>query len=295
MKISKAVITAAGKQQRTLPLQTLIDRDGVEKSVLGIIIEEVLRAGIDEICVVVRPGDEASYAGVAGDHAGRLHFAHQAEPLGHGHAVYSARNFVGDDAFLHLVGDHLYVSHSEQGCAQHLVEVAEAEACAISAVQPTRENLLPYYGVIGGRRIAGRPNFYQVETVVEKPTPTEAEQRLIIPGLRAGHYLCFFGMHVLTPTIFAILERQIADLKQNATNGHGLTLTVALAELAQREQYLALEKHDARYDVGVKYGLLTAQLALSMSGQDRDQVLSTLLELLAQRELRSASQANGWR
>ncbi|MEZ4712518.1 MAG: sugar phosphate nucleotidyltransferase [Caldilineaceae bacterium] len=296
MKITKAVITAAGKQQRTLPLQTLIDRDGIEKSVLGIIIEEVLRAGIDEICVVVRPGDEDSYAGVAGDHAGRLHFAHQTEPLGHGHAVYSARNFVGADSFLHLVGDHLYVSRSEQGCAQHLVEVAEAEACAVSTVQPTRENLLPYYGAIGGRRIAGRPDFYQVETVIEKPTPTEAEQRLIIPGLRSGHYLCFFGMHVLTPTIFTILERLIAERKQNAASAPaGLTLTAALAELARREQYLALEKHDARYDVGVKYGLLTAQLALAMSGQDRDEVLSTLLELLAQREMHTAPQANGWR
>ena len=296
MKISKAVITAAGRQQRTLPLQTLIDRDGIEKSVLGIIIEEVLRAGIDEICVVVRPGDEGSYAGVAGDHAGRLHFAYQTEPLGHGHAVYSARDFIGSDAFLHLVGDHLYVSRSEQGCAQHLVEVAEAEACAVSAVQPTRENLLPYYGAIGGRLTAGRPNFYQVETVIEKPTPTEAEQRLIIPGLRAGHYLCFFGMHVLTPTIFTILEQHIAELKQhNASIPGGLTLTAALAELARREQYLALEKHDARYDVGVKYGLLTAQLALSLSGQDRDEVLSKLLELLAQRELGAPTQTNGWR
>ncbi len=287
MKITKAVITAAGRRQRTLPLQTLIDRDGVEKSVLGIIIEEVLRAGVDEICVVVRPGDEAPYADVAGDHAGRLHFVHQETPLGHGHAVFCAHEWVGDDAFLHLVGDHLYVSSDERSCAQHLVEAAEAEACAMSAVQATRESLLPYYGTIGGRRIQGRADFYQVETVVEKPTPTEAEQRLIIPGLRAGHYLCFFGMHVLTPTIFDLLAAEIEEAQRNGSNGVQTTvnLSTALDKLAQREQYLALEQHGSRYDVGVKYGLLSAQLALAVNGQDRDEVLAILLGLLAQREL----------
>lgn len=285
MKITKAVITAAGANQRTLPLQTLIDRDGVEKSVLNIIIEETLHAGIDEICVVVQPGDEDSYRSVAGDHAGRLAFAPQKEPLGHGHAVYCAQEFVNDEPFLHLVGDHLYVNHGDKRCAQLLVEMAEAEACAVSAVQATRESLLPYFGAIGARRIAGRPDVYHVESVAEKPTPTEAEQRLIVPGLRAGHYLCFFGMHVLTPTIFSILD----DLIETARTSQGaitnVTLSAALDQLTSREQYLALEQHDTRYDVGVKYGLLTAQLALAMNGQDREEVLATLLTLLAQREL----------
>jgi UTP--glucose-1-phosphate uridylyltransferase len=281
MKISKAVITAAGSGQRTLPLQTLIDRDGTEKSVLGIIVEETLRAGVQEICVVVRPGDESSYSSVAGDHAGRLCFVHQPEPLGYGHAIYCAKDFVGQDPFLHLVGDHIYVSRTDRGCAQFLVEVAEAEACAISAVQATRESLLPYYGAVGGRRVPGRQNLYQIEMVIEKPTPTEAERRLIVPGLRVGHYLCFFGMHVLTPTVIDILERQVTAVG----SGGGVSLSDAVAELAKREQYLALEQPAWRYDVGVKYGLLTAQLALALSGKDRDQVLAQLLELLALREL----------
>ena len=80
---------------------------------------------------------------------------------------------------------------------------AQAEACAVSAVQATRETQLPYYGTIGGRRVAGHRDLYEVETVIEKPTPTEAELRLIVPGLRAGHYLCFFGMPVLTPAVMA--------------------------------------------------------------------------------------------
>ncbi len=290
MKVTKAVITAAGRKQRTLPLQMLIDRDGVEKSVLRIILEEVIQAGIEEICLVVCPGDEQTYVQVAGDHVGRLHFVQQEQPLGYGHAVYCAKDFVGRAPFLHLVGDHLYVNRADRGCAQHLVEVAEAEACTVSAVQATRESLLPYYGAIGGRRVSGRPGLYQIETVIEKSTPTEAEQRLIVPGLRAGHYLCFFGMHVLTPTVIDILGEQIDAMSHDPDQGSkpSFTLAAALAELAHREQYLALEQQEARrYDVGVKYGLLTAQLALALNGQERDEVLARLLELLAQRELKN--------
>ena len=289
MNVTKAVITAAGRKQRTLPLQTLIDRDGQEKSVLRILLEEVLAAGIDEICVVVRPGDEPAYAQVAGQHGGRLHFTHQTEPRGHGHAIYCAHQFVGRDPFLHLVGDHLYVSQTAQGCAQQLVAVAAAEACTVSAVQPTRESLLPYYGAVGGRRLSGRQGLYEVDAVVEKPTPTEAEQRLLAPGLRAGHYLCFFGMHVLTPALMDILADLAAAPSEDTTPAGGITLSAALAELAGREKYLALELPGARYDVGVKYGLLTAQMALALSGQDREDVLARLLELLAQREASKVS------
>jgi UTP--glucose-1-phosphate uridylyltransferase len=280
MKILKAVVTAAGKGQRTLPLQTLIDRDGKQKSVLGIIVEEALRAGIEELCLVIRPGDEASFTKVAGDHAGRLRFVYQEQPLGYGHAVYCARDFVGSDPFLHLVGDHLYVSRSEKGCAQHLVEIAAAEECAVSAVHPTRETLLPNFGAVCGHRMAGRPGLLRIETVIEKPTPTEAEQKLVVPGMRAGYYLCFFGMHVLTPSVMEILGQKLS-----AASGNGkATLSDALAELARREQYLALEKDDWRYDVGSKYGLLNAQLALGLSGVDRDEVITMLMETLALRE-----------
>jgi UTP--glucose-1-phosphate uridylyltransferase len=108
----------------------------------------------------------------------------------------------------------------------------------------------------------------------------------MVPGLRAGHYLCFFGMHVFTPTIMDILAEQIEQAR--TTNGT-VTLSAALAQLAKQEQYMALEKNDWRYDVGVKYGLLTAQLALALSGQEREEVLAKLLELLAQREASPAT------
>jgi UTP--glucose-1-phosphate uridylyltransferase len=275
--IKKAILTAAGPEQRTLPLQCVVDRDGTTKTALRILIEEVLQAGVEELCVVLCPGDQASYASAAGAHANRLQFVEQAEPLGYGHAVHCARAFAAGQPFLLLVGDHLYLSGSARRCAQQLVELAVAEQCAVSAVQATHESKLPYYGAVGGRLVAGRKGLYEISDVLEKPTPTEAEQRLIVPGLRAGHYLCFFGMHVLTPTVMEVLGETLGRAGQKGR----VHLSEALAHLAGRERYLAAELEGRRYDLDVKYGLLTAQLALALDGQDRDEVLRGLVELLA--------------
>jgi UTP--glucose-1-phosphate uridylyltransferase len=264
----------------------LIDRDGTEKSVLSILVEEALSAGIDEVAVVIAPGDENAYSEVVREHLGYVHFVPQTKPLGYGHAVYCAAEFIEQEPFLHLVGDHLYVSRVDRTCAAQLVQVAEAEACSVSGVQATRETLLPYYGTVGGQRMPGRKDLYDVETVVEKPTPTEAELRLIVPGLRAGHYLCFFGMHVLTPAVMGILGDLVASSQSvGSSNSKPVTLSDALAILADREKYLALEERAQRYDVGVKYGLLTAQLALALNGRDRDHVLARLVELLATQQI----------
>ena len=72
VEIKKAIITAAGANQRTLPLQTLVDRDGTAKTALAVIIEEALQAGIEEIALIIQPGDEAAFRTAAGKHAGRL-------------------------------------------------------------------------------------------------------------------------------------------------------------------------------------------------------------------------------
>ncbi len=294
MDIFKAVITAAGRNQRHLAMQTLIDRDGIEKSVLMILVEEALSAGVEDIAVVAAPGDAPRYAEAVGQYARSLSFITQEHPMGYGHAVFCARDFVDGQPFLHLVGDHLYVSYGEASCAQQLVKLARSEACAISAVQATRETLLPFYGTVGGRRVPGRKDLYVIERVVEKPTPTEAELDLIVPGLRAGHYLCFFGMHVLTPAIMEILAgmvdaassvRSDEPARVSDQKTKNLSLSEALAILAAREKYLAWEGMAQRYDVGVKYGLLTAQMALALNGNDRDLVLARLLELLAGRQL----------
>jgi UTP--glucose-1-phosphate uridylyltransferase len=278
MRIRKVLVTAANPRQRTLPLQTLIDQNGEPKSALQVILEEAAGAGIEEFGVVVCPGDEPAYADACGALRTRVRFLVQDEARGYGHAVLCGRQFVGDDAFLHLVGDHLHVSQAAASCARQLLEVAGAENAPVSAVQPTRENQLTSFGAVGGRLVGGARPLYQVESVLEKPTPTLAEQQLIVPGLRAGFYLCFFGMHVLEPELFSILEEL-----QTAAPDRPLGLSPALHTLAARRRYLAFSVAGRRFDIGAPYGLLFAQLALSLAGRDRDRVLTQLVELLAVR------------
>ncbi|HTS65733.1 MAG TPA: sugar phosphate nucleotidyltransferase [Candidatus Acidoferrales bacterium] len=269
MRVRKAVITAAAAAQRALPLQTLIDRDGHEKSVLSTLIEQCTAAGAEEIAVVVWPGDESRYAQAAGRHASDIRFVPQHEPNGYAHAILCARDFTGSEPFLHMVGDHLYIGTGTKPSAHRIVELAEAEACSVSGVQPTRESLLRHFGAVAGRRVNGRSDLYRVDTVVEKPTPTEAERRLMVPGIRAGYYLCFFGIHVLTPRVMDLLA------------GGAPTLSAALADLSRHEQYLAVEDDGRRYDLGAPYGLWVAQTALALSGPDRSHVLAQIVELLA--------------
>ena len=279
MKVSKAVITAAGHPHHLLPLQRFVDRDGVEKSALQILIEEIGGAGVGEIGVVIRPGDADAYREAAGPYLQRLRFVEQDHPRGYGDAVLRAAEIVAGEPFLHLVSDHLYISAGTETCARQLVTAAETHNCAASAVQSTRESMLPYYGCVGGRRVALQPELYEVEAVLEKPTPTQAEQQLLVPGLRAGHYLGFFGMHVLTPRVMEILREQAAALPE----GESLALSPALAQLARQERYLAVELKGSRQNIGVKYGTFLAQLALAMAGKDREEVLAQLVELIAAR------------
>jgi UTP--glucose-1-phosphate uridylyltransferase len=279
MNLTKAVITAAGRDQHSLPLQTLVDRNGLEKKALEIILEEADSAGVEEICLVLAPGDEPLYRAAAGNHASRLHVVTQHEPRGYGHAILLAREFVDGQPFLHLVGDHLYSSRGAIHAAKQVADLARAESCAVSAVQSTRESLLRLYGAVGGRRVAQQSDQYEIQRVLEKPTPSEAEQVLTVPGLRAGFYLCFFGVHVFTPSVMETLAENFA---QTPAAGR-LDLSHALAELARRERYLALEVAGQRYNIGQKYGLLTAQLALALDGVDRERILAQILDLLAQR------------
>ena len=119
---------------------------------------------------------------------------------------------------------------------------------------------------------------YEVERVIEKPTPTLAEQELVTPGLRAGHYLGFFGMHVLTPEILRLIEQLSSDESIAKP-----TLSDAAIRLPSREKYLAYQVQGTRCNLGIKYGLLRAQLAIGLSGRDRDSILTELVDLLANR------------
>jgi UTP--glucose-1-phosphate uridylyltransferase len=182
-----------------------------------------------------------------------------------------------------LLGDHLYISSESRRCARQLIDLAIAEGCAVSAVQATREHLIHQYGTLTGRRLPQHPEVYSIDEIIEKPNPTLAELRLQVPGLRAGHYLCFFGMHVLTPPLFDLLDdvvtRDVRELGQ-------IQLTTALNLLAGKERYLALETRGSRFNLGVRFGGVEAQIALALAGADRERMLTLLLESVIRLEQR---------
>lgn len=277
MKIRKALITAAGDNHARLPLQTLVDRKGEVRTALRLMLDEVMESGIDEVAIIIRPGQKDPYLLAAGPHASRLVFFEQFNPRGYGDAILRASNFISNEPFLHLVSDHLYLSRSDRLCAQQLIDAATRYECSVSAIQPTRENQVIFYGTVGGSPLAQSDNLYEVNTVVEKPTPTVAEQRLIVAGQRAGHYLCLFGMHVLTPTVLDLLKKT----RDATPDGKNIDLSSSLNRLAETERYLALEVDGSRYDISYKYGLLLAQLAISLTGDDRELILTELVNLLA--------------
>ncbi|WP_205500852.1 UTP--glucose-1-phosphate uridylyltransferase [Rufibacter psychrotolerans] len=317
MNIRKAVITAAARGERLYPVADtvqkamlpVVDIDGLTKPVLQIIAEEAFASGIEEICVVCAPGDAPRYQEAFAslrtnllesfkntdwareeaekvDHLRtRIQFVEQEEPLGFGHAVYCAREFVKEEPFLLLLGDHLYVSSlAGQRCTSQLINLAVQEGCAVSAVNPTIEHQIHRYGTLTGKHLPHQKGVYQIEKIIEKPSLSTAELELQTPGLRAGFYLCFFGMHVLTPSVFSILQQQIESGTQN------VQLTPALQEVAATEKYLALEVKGNRYDLSKKQGLLQAQIALGLAGQAHDETLTSMVELLAEANQRKQAQ-----
>jgi UTP--glucose-1-phosphate uridylyltransferase len=316
MRIRKAVITAAARGERLYPVADtiqkamlpIIDIDGLHKPVIQIIAEEAFASGIEELCIVCAPGDGErymnafaslrenlvkSFRGVdwAKEEAekvdqllSRIKFAEQEQPLGYGHAVYCAREFVNNEPFLLLLGDYVYVSNLlQKRCAAQLIELASQENCSVSAVNPTIEYQIGRYGTLTGKQIPGSAGVYQIDKIIEKPSLSVAELELQTPGLRVGYYLCFFGMHVFTPAIFDILGKSIAR------DGSNILLTPALQELAETDKYLALEVKGNRYDLSKKLGWLQAQIALGLAGQAHDETLTAMVDLLAEANSRKSS------
>jgi UTP--glucose-1-phosphate uridylyltransferase len=324
MKVRKAVITAAGRGTRQYPASTtvqkemfpLVDVDGLTKPTIQIIAEEAVEAGIEEICIVAGPGDAEMYRehfrslatdllpGFAGkDWAlreseqlarleGMLSYVTQPAPEGYGHAVYCARDWVGDEAFLLLLGDHVYISTDPAGqcCARQLVDVCEWASGPVASVKRTPERLLHRFGTVRGEPLPGHAGVYRIAAVAEKPDPQYAGRELWTPGLRAGEYLCFFGMQVLTPTIFDCLGYQIAhEIREKGE----FQLTSALAVLAEQEPYLAFEAYGERYDMGIPYGLAETQLALALHSPMREEIIASVIRILAAQRGGAPVPANG--
>lgn len=274
MKIKKAVITAAGLHQQHLPLQTLVSPSGENKTVAAFLLDEIFASGIESAAIIIAPGTERDFSSAVADHLDQVTFIEQPETLGYGHAVLCARDFTGDDPFLLMMSDHLYLSFATNSCVSQLLNVAAQSDGPVSAVQPTHESKLPFYGAIAASPIGGSQGLYDVSDMIEKPTPTIAEQELIVPGLRSGNYLCFFGMHVLTKEVMEHLD-------QSFTGEGNLPLTPSLAAIARSEKYLACEIEGLRFNIEEPFGLLRAQLGMALSGDGRDEVMGAMIELIA--------------
>lgn len=311
-KVRKAVITAAGRGTRQYPASTtvqkemfpLVDVDGLTKPTLQIIVEEALDAGIEEVCIITAPGDEEMYhrhfQGLSADllpafqgkdwalreseQLARMEravtYVNQPSPEGYGHAVYCAKEWVGDEPFLLLLGDHVYISADLDGtrCAKQVVEVFERTCRTVSSVKPTPERLLHLFGTVRGEPLDGEEDTYRVTAMAEKPSIERAERELRTPGLRTGEYLCFFGMHVFTPAIFDCLGYNISHNLREKGEFH---LTSAQAMLAERELYLAFVARGDRYDMGVPFGLAETQLALALNSPMREEMIASLIRILA--------------
>ncbi|MEM1221271.1 MAG: UTP--glucose-1-phosphate uridylyltransferase [Verrucomicrobiota bacterium] len=279
MKLKKAVITAAGKGQEQIPLQTLINRQGEPCSALSVQLAELSGTGIEQVAIVISSeADESLYRSAAGAASVELEFIQQpADLIGFGHAILCARSFTKDEPFLLMVGDHIYVSDDEtRTCAAQLVEVAQQKECTVSAVQPTHESQLAQFGTIGGQLVAGQNGLYEVTRVKEKPTPTYAEQELLVPGQRVAYYLCFFGMHVITPVVMDELARSA-----KASPGQPIGLSPALDTCIELGKYLAVQLEGRRFNLEQRYGLLKAQVATALHGPHRDELLTEIIDLLA--------------
>jgi UTP--glucose-1-phosphate uridylyltransferase len=311
-KVRKAVITAAGRGTRQYPASTavqkemfpLVDRDGLTKPVVQIIGEEAIDSGIEEICIIIQPGEEKLYRDYfkrmdnetvrsfrgkdwailesekLGAFGERLSFAEQHTPDGFGHAVYQAKKFVGDDPFLLLLGDHIYISDTKDRCARQLIRVYEQYMLdAVTGVQPTVERLLHLFGVLLGQPVEPARGIYKAELIIEKPTIEVARSKLATPGLPAGNYLAHFGMHVFGPRIFDSLEYLI---KNNLREKGEIQLTAAQEHLrGQSDKYWAVVTQGQRYDTGIPYGLMETQLALALNGIHRTDICEAIARILA--------------
>jgi len=277
VRFKKAIIPMGRPVHGDLPLQHVTVGDGGTKRVAALQIEELLAAGVTEVALVVRSGESRTFTELREQFGAALVSVEQSEPRGFGDAVLCAEEWVGGEPFIVQVCDHVFVTDADASCTRQLLDVATAEGCAVSGVQANSESQLPYFGAIGGTRVKGAGRIYSVATILEKPTPTVAEERCIIPGLRQGTYLQLFGTHALTSGVFSILREQQRALRA----GDKLGLTEALAVLAGREKYLALEVNGQRVDLESPFGLLRAELALSLNGSRRDEVLRLILEEVA--------------
>jgi len=286
MKIKKAVVPIAGLGTRFFPashackkeLFPVVGTDGIARPLLHYQVVDLVDAGVESICIVVRPGEERLVTDyLAGPDPAylrrlekypaldrearampklldRISFAVQERQEGYGHAVYQSKAFAGGDPVLLCLGDHLFRGR-QASCHRQLMDAYEAcGGRSVSAVNRIGERALEGYGTIAGQRMPAHPDLVEVSLIVEKPAVQVAREKLRVDGLEPGEYLGWFGMHALAPSIYDLLEEMIAgEVRQRGE----IQLTHAQELQRQREGYCALEIRDGkRFDFGTPADLL---------------------------------------
>lgn len=280
-RIRKAVVPVAGLGTRHFPashavkkeLFPVVGTDGIARALFHYHLIEFAGAGIEEICIIVQPGEEAmirAYLEGPGDaylrrlekypallreaahmrdFAKRVTFAVQSTQEGYGHAVYQTRAFAAGEPVLLCLGDHLFRGRSISPYRELAEAAAISAGKSVSAVNRISASELKGYGTIAGRRRPDNPRAIDVDLIIEKPAPPVAREKLHVDGLPDETWLGWFGMHLLAPSIYDVLAQMIRDDVRD--NGE-FQLTRAQEIQRQREGYLALEMADAqRFDFGI--------------------------------------------
>jgi UTP-glucose-1-phosphate uridylyltransferase/mevalonate kinase len=286
-KVRKALIPAAGFGTRLFPaskatkkeLFPVVDRDGIAKPAILYIVEEAIQAGIEEVIIVVQQDDLDDFHSFFNDQISienynklprhfqeyarrildlgkRVTFVIQQNQEGFGHAVYCAREAIGDEPFLLMLGDHLYRSTGEISCAQQLINAYNQHGANILGLRRTPEDQIANVGTIAGVWVE-EERLLNVTEFAEKPTVDYARTNLRIPGLPADEYMTVFGLYIIKPRLFESLEEHI---KHNVRERGEFQLTSALDRLRREEGFYGLVMDGKRYDIGLPdYYLATLQ------------------------------------
>jgi UTP-glucose-1-phosphate uridylyltransferase len=277
-KVRKALIPAAGFGTRLFPaskatkkeLFPIIDQDGIAKPAILLIIEEALEAGLEEVVIIVQENDLEGfqsffnsqitienynklprhfqeYARRILEIGRRVSFITQAAQEGFGHAVYCAKDAIGDEPFLLMLGDHLYRSTGEQSCTRQLLDAYQQHGINILGLRRTPEDEIANFGTVAGIWIED-DRILNVTEFAEKPTLDYARNNLRVPGLPEEEYLTVFGMYVIKPQLFEYLEENI---RNNIRERGEFQLTSALDRLRQEDGFLGLIMEGKRYDIGL--------------------------------------------
>lgn len=277
-KVRKAVIPAAGFGTRLFPaskatkkeLFPIIDRDGIAKPVILLLVEEALSAGIEEVVIIVQENDLnefrsffevqvtienynklprhfKDYAQRILEIGRRVSFVTQTTQEGFGHAVYCARQEIGDEPFLLMLGDHLYRSTTAVSCAQQLIAAYDEHRVSTLGLRSTPEDQLANFGTATGVWLE-RGRLLNISEFAEKPTTDYARNNLRVPGMTDGEYLTVFGQYIVKPMLFDYLEEHI---KNNVRERGEFQLTSALDRLRKEDGFVGLIVEGQRYDIGL--------------------------------------------